>query len=137
VNRERDDLSPSGQGRFGKLGLPRNVIVLSWVSFFQDAASELLYPVFPLFVTITLGAPVAALGLIEGVAEATASVGKAVSGRLADRHRRKPLIALGYGVSTVAKPLTGLALAWLAGRDRPRDLRPGQLLGRVADPARP
>jgi MFS family permease len=95
-----------------KLGLPRNVVVLSWVSFFQDAASELLYPVFPLFVTITLGAPVAALGLIEGVAEATASVGKAVSGRLADRHRRKPLIALGYGISTVAKPLTGLALAW-------------------------
>jgi len=95
-----------------KLGLPRNVVTLSWVSFFQDAASELLYPVFPLFVTVTLGAPVAAVGLIEGVAEATASVGKAVSGRLADRHRRKPLIALGYGVSTVAKPLMGLALAW-------------------------
>jgi MFS family permease len=95
-----------------KLGLPRNVVALSWVSFFQDAASELLYPVFPLFVTVTLGAPVAAVGLIEGVAEATASVGKAVSGRLADRRRRKPLIALGYGVSTVAKPLMGLALAW-------------------------
>jgi MFS family permease len=95
-----------------RLRLPRNVIVLSWVSFFQDAASELLYPVFPLFVTITLGAPVAALGLIEGVAEATASVGKAVSGRLADRSRRKPLIALGYGISTVAKPLIGLALSW-------------------------
>ena len=92
--------------------IPRNVRVLSAVSFFQDAASELLYPVFPLFVTVTLGAPVAAVGLIEGVAEATASVGKAVSGRLADRHRRKPLIALGYGVSTVAKPLMGLALAW-------------------------
>src|SRR4051812_41645226 len=92
--------------------LPRNVRVLSLVSLLQDAASELVYPVVPLFVTGVLGAPPSVLGLIEGVAEATASVGKAVSGRLADRHRRKPLIALGYGVSTIAKPLTGLALAW-------------------------
>ncbi len=99
--------------------LPRNVKVLSWVSFFQDAASELLYPIFPLFITVTLGAPAAALGVIEGVAEGTASVGKAVSGRLADRFRRRPLIGLGYGLSSVAKPLIGLAGAWpvaLAGR---------------------
>ena len=100
-------------------GLPRNVVVLSWVSFFQDAASELLYPIFPLFVTVTLGAPASVLGLIEGVAEGTASIGKALSGRLADRFRRKPMIALGYGISSVAKPLIGLATAWplaLAGR---------------------
>jgi len=99
--------------------LPRNVKVLSWVSFFQDAASELLYPIFPLFITVTLGAPASALGLIEGIAEGTASVGKAVSGRLADRFRRRPLIGLGYGLSSVAKPLIGLAGAWpvaLAGR---------------------
>lgn len=99
--------------------LPRNVKVLSWVSFFQDAASELLYPIFPLFITVTLGAPAAALGVIEGIAEGTASVGKAVSGRLADRFRRRPLIGLGYGLSSVAKPLIGLAGAWpvaLAGR---------------------
>lgn len=92
--------------------LPRNVRVLSWVSFFQDAASEMLYPIFPLFVTGTLGAPAAALGLIEGVAEATASIGKALSGRLADRQRRRPLIALGYGISSAAKPLIALAAAW-------------------------
>lgn len=92
--------------------LPRNVRVLSWVSFFQDAASEMLYPIFPLFVTGTLGAPAAALGLIEGVAEATASIGKALSGRLADRRQRRPLIALGYGVSSAAKPLIALATAW-------------------------
>ncbi len=100
-------------------GLPRNVVVLSWVSFFQDAASELLYPIFPLFITVTLGAPASVLGLIEGVAEGTASVGKALSGRLADRFRRRPLIALGYGISSAAKPLIGLAGAWpvaLAGR---------------------
>src|SRR5271165_59021 len=73
-------------------GLPRNVVVLSWVSFFADAASEMLYPVFPTFVTQTLGASPAVLGLIEGVAEGTASIGKAISGRLADRFPLQPLI---------------------------------------------
>src|SRR5213592_3212053 len=93
-------------------GLSRNVVVLSWVSFFQDAASELLYPVLPLFLTVTLGAPASVVGLIEGVAEGTASVMKAVSGRLADRFRRRPLIGLGYGVSSLAKPVIGLAQGW-------------------------
>lgn len=93
-------------------GLPRNVYVLSAVSFFQDAASELVYPVLPLFVTSVLGAPPSALGLIEGVAEGTAAVGKAVSGRLADRFARRPMIALGYGISSASKPLIGLAGAW-------------------------
>jgi MFS family permease len=92
--------------------IPRNVRVLSAVSFFQDAASEMLYPVLPLFVTGVLGAPPSVLGLIEGVAEGTASVGKAVSGRLADRFKRRPLIAIGYGLSSLAKPLIGLAQGW-------------------------
>ena len=100
------------RGRGLARGLPRNVVVLSWVSFFQDAASELLYPIFPLFITVTLGAPASVLGLIEGVAEGTASVVKALSGRLADRFRRRPLIALGYGISSAAKPLIGLAGVW-------------------------
>ena len=103
---------PGKPGRRLTRGLPRNVVVLSWVSFFQDAASELIYPVLPLFITGTLGAPPSVLGLIEGVAEGTASVGKALSGRLADRSRRRPLIALGYGISSAAKPLIGLAAAW-------------------------
>ena len=92
--------------------LPANVIVLSWVSFFQDAASEMLYPVMPLFLTGVLGAPVAVVGLIEGVGEATASVMKVVSGRLADVRRRRPLVAVGYGVSSITKPMIGLAQAW-------------------------
>jgi MFS family permease len=92
--------------------LPRNVRVLSAVSFFQDAASELLYPVLPLFVIGVLGAPPSALGVIEGVAEGTASGAKAVSGRLADRRRRRPLVAAGYGISSLAKPLIGLATGW-------------------------
>ncbi len=118
-----EDLASAGAEATPRRGLaralPRNVVVLSWVSFFQDAASELLYPIFPLFITVTLGAPASALGLIEGVAEGTASVGKALSGRLADRFRRRPLIALGYAISSVAKPLIGLAGAWpvaMAGR---------------------
>src|SRR3954453_5861053 len=135
--------------------VPRNVRVLSAVSFFQDAASELTYPVLPLFVVGTLGAPPSALGLIEGVAEGTAAVGKAVSGRLADRFRRKPLIALGYGISAASKPLIGLAGAWpvvLGARfvDRvgkgirtsPRDAliaaaTPRELRGRARGPPRP
>jgi MFS family permease len=96
----------------GRARLPRNVVVLSWVSFFQDAASEMLYPVLPLFVTGVLGAPPAVVGLIEGVAEGTASVMKAVSGRLADVSRRRPLVAWGYGISSVAKLLIGLATGW-------------------------
>lgn len=92
--------------------LPRNVKVLSAVSFLQDAASDLVYPVLPLFITQTLGAPPSVLGLIEGVAEGTAAVGKAVSGRLADRFRRKPLIAVGYSISALGKPLIAAAGPW-------------------------
>ncbi len=92
--------------------LPRNVVVLSWVSFFQDAASEMLYPVMPLFLTGVLGAPVAVVGLVEGLGEAVASVMKIVSGRLADLRARRPLVALGYGMSSCAKPLIGLAQVW-------------------------
>ncbi|MGZ6299284.1 MAG: MFS transporter, partial [Candidatus Limnocylindria bacterium] len=96
----------------GGRGLSRNVRVLSWVSFFQDAASEMLYPVLPLFLTTVLGAPIAVVGLIEGVAEGTASVMKAVSGRLADMSERRPLIAVGYGISSVSKLLIGFATGW-------------------------
>jgi MFS family permease len=92
--------------------LPRNVVVLSWVSFFQDAASELLYPVMALFLTGVLGAPVAVVGLVEGLGEAVASVMKIVSGRLADMRARRPLVAFGYGLSSLAKPLIGLAQIW-------------------------
>jgi MFS family permease len=92
--------------------LPRNVRVLSWVSFFQDAASEMLYPVLPLFLVGPLGAPVAVVGLIEGIAEGTAAVSKAASGWLADRWRRRPMIAGGYGLSSVSKVIIGLATSW-------------------------
>lgn len=92
--------------------LPRNVVVVSAVSFCQDCASELVYPVLPLFLTGPLGAPVAVVGVIEGVAEATAAVSKIVSGRMADRRRRRPFIAAGYALSSLGKLLVALATVW-------------------------
>ena len=101
------DISP---GRVARL--PRNIIILSWVSLMQDAASEMLYPILPIFVTVTLGASPAILGVIEGIAEGTASILKAVSGKLSDRRRKRPFITVGYSLSAVAKPMIGLALGW-------------------------
>jgi MFS family permease len=108
---------PGGTGERG--WLTRNVRVLSGVSLLQDAASELLYPILPIFLTVTLGAPVAVVGLVEGLAEGLASVLKLFSGWLADRRARRPLIALGYGLAGVGKLLVALAVVWpvvLAGR---------------------
>ncbi len=97
----------------GKRGrLSRNIYVVSLVSFFQDAASEILYPVLPFFVTGVLGAPPAVLGLIEGLADGTASAMKAISGRLADLRNRRPLVAAGYSVSAFGKFLLAAAGAW-------------------------
>ncbi len=104
------DPSPSGRGRRERLS--RNVYVVSLVSFFQDTASEILYPVLPFFVTGVLGAPPAVLGLIEGLADGTASAMKAASGRLADLRHRRPLVATGYGISALGKALLALAGAW-------------------------
>jgi MFS family permease len=99
--------------------LTRNVRVLSGVSLLQDAASELLYPVLPIFLTVTLGAPVAVVGLVEGLAEGLASILKLFSGWLADRRARRPLIGFGYALAAVGKLLVALAVVWpvvLAGR---------------------
>ena len=96
-----------------RLNLPRTVVILGLVSFLNDAASEMITPLLPLFLTLSLGAGPAAVGLVEGVAEATASILKLVSGRLADRgwsHKR--LVVGGYTVSNAARPLIGLALGW-------------------------
>lgn len=96
----------------GRPGLSHNVYVVSVVSFCQDTASEILYPVLPFFVTGVLGAPPAVLGLIEGLADGTASAMKAVSGRFADLRRRRPLVAAGYGISAFGKLILALAGAW-------------------------
>ncbi|MBK3574119.1 MFS transporter [Streptomyces sp. MBT65] len=92
--------------------LTRNVKVLCGVSFLQDAASELLYPILPIFLTVVLGAPPVAVGAIEGAAEGAASITKVAAGRLADRFDRRPLIGAGYGLAAVGKLLIALATAW-------------------------
>jgi MFS family permease len=92
--------------------LPRPVKVLGLVSLLTDASSEMIYPLLPAFLTGPLRAGPAVLGLIEGVAEATASLLKIVSGALSDRAaRRKPFVLLGYGLSTFARPAVAFAAA--------------------------
>lgn len=96
-----------------KTYLPRTVLILGMVSFLNDAASEMVTPLLPVFLTAVLGAGPAVVGLVEGFAEATASLLKLLSGRLADRGwNARALVSWGYGVSNSARPLIGLALAW-------------------------
>jgi len=95
-------------------GLTPNVIKLGVVSFFADVSSEMIYPLTPIFLTTVLGAPMAVVGLIEGVAEATASLMKTVSGRMSDRiGKRRPFVFAGYSLSAIAKPLIALAGGWV------------------------
>ena len=102
--------------------LTRNVLVLSLVSLLQDAASELLYPLLPIYLTTVLGAPPSVVGAVEGAAEGAASLTKVVSGPLGDRFARRPLIATGYGMAALGKLIVAAAGAW-----------PGVLVGRVVD----
>ena len=77
---------------------------------FMDISSEIIHALLPLFLTTTLGVSVAMVGLIDGIAEATASITKVFSGYISDRMgRRKPLILLGYGLGALSKPLFALA----------------------------
>src|SRR6188508_1434265 len=88
----------------------RNVWALSAVSFLTDASSEIITPLLPMFLVGTLGASVRMVGLIEGGAEAIASLLKLASGWWSDHsRRRKPLIVAGYTLASVARPLVGLA----------------------------
>jgi MFS family permease len=94
--------------------LPRPVWLLGWVSFFTDTASEMIYPLMPLFLTRVLGAGPMSLGVIEGVAEAANSILKIVSGRMADRTGApKPLVLAGYGLSSAVRPFIAIAGGWL------------------------
>lgn len=94
--------------------LPRTVVVLGAASFLNDAASEMITPLLPIFLTASLGAGPTIVGLIEGVAEATASVLKLISGRLADRGwSARKLVIGGYCTSNAARPLIGFALGWI------------------------
>src|SRR3990172_1890681 len=93
--------------------LPPNVIALGLVSLFTPLPSEMISPLLPVFLTVTLGAGPAILGIIEGIAEATASLLKLFSGAWSDRlGKKKPLVVGGYLLSSVARPHMGLAAGW-------------------------
>jgi len=95
------------------LGVSRNVFFLGWVSLLTDVSSEMIFTVMPLFLlnVLKVGTPI--IGLIEGIAEGTASLLKLVSGWLSDRlGQRKSLAVFGYGLSTLAKPFLYIASSW-------------------------
>ena len=90
------------------------VIKLGLVSFFADVASEMLYPVTPIFLTLVLGASMTSVGLIEGFAEGLASLLKTFSGSWSDSiSKRKPFILIGYFLGAISKPGIGLSTTWL------------------------
>jgi MFS family permease len=92
--------------------LSRNVKALGVVSLLGDVASEMIYPLMPVFLTVTLGASATVLGAIEGLADSTSSLLKLASGWWADRvPKKKPIVVFGYALSAIARPLVGLAAA--------------------------
>jgi MFS family permease len=102
--------------------LTRNVAALATVSLLQDASSEIIYPLLPLYLTVTLGAPVVVVGAVEGIAEGVAALTKYWAGRRSDVGPRRPWIGAGYGLAAVGKIVVAAAVVW-----------PLVLLGRAID----
>lgn len=94
-------------------GLTRSTFLLACASLFADVSTEMLYPILPVFLTQTLGAGGSAVGLIDGVAQATQNIVQGFSGWLSDKLQKRKSIALaGYLLAAVAKPLIGLSTGW-------------------------
>lgn len=109
----RTEHQPSGLSKGLKRvrAVPRGVWALGLVSMFMDISSEMIHSLLPVFLVTTLGASVGLVGLIEGVAEATASITKVFSGWISDRlGKRKLLAVLGYGLGALSKPVFPLAV---------------------------
>ncbi len=100
--------------RRGFLGLSPNVVWMGVVSFLNDLSSDMIFPFIPIFLTSVLGASLTFVGIVEGVAEATASILKIFSGWLSDKwQKRKRLVVIGYSLSALAKPfLAAAAVPW-------------------------
>src|SRR5690348_11959858 len=93
--------------------LPRTVWLLGLISLVNDSASDMIYPLVPLYLSSVLMAGPKALGLIEGIAESIGSVLKLIAGVLADRtHKVKYWIVAGYGIAGLARPLIAFATSW-------------------------
>ncbi len=106
-----DERAPGLWRRYRRL--PRNVLAISLVSLLNDASSEIIYPLLPLFLALTLGASPAVIGLIEGGAESVSSFLKLFAGYWSDKAgRRKSLIVVGYGLASFARPLLAFAQSW-------------------------
>jgi sugar phosphate permease len=89
--------------------ISRQVVILGLVSLFTDLASEMLYPITPIFLTAVLGSSMALVGIIEGVAEVIAGLLKGYAGHVSDKiGKRSIFVVIGYGISAIAKPLPGL-----------------------------
>ena len=95
-----------------KKWLTRNLVVISLVSLMQDAASELMYPLMPLFLTGVLVAPAVVLGAIEGAAEVAMGISKYFAGKASDTRGRKPFITAGYSLAGIGKILVASAQVW-------------------------
>jgi len=94
-------------------GFGKNIFFAGAVSFFMDISSEMIYPLVPLFLANVLGVNKSLIGLIEGVVESTASLLKVFSGWFSDRiGRRKGLMVIGYGISTLSRPIMATAAFW-------------------------
>ncbi|GAA0327821.1 MFS transporter [Sphingomonas oligophenolica] len=103
--------NPTRRGRFS--GLSRDTWLLALASLFADVSTEMLYPVLPVFLTQSLHASGAAVGLIEGIATGVQNIVPGFAGSLSDRlRRRKPLALIGYALAAIAKPLIGLSTVW-------------------------
>src|SRR3954469_251376 len=93
--------------------LPKNVFVISLISLLNDASSEIIYPLLPLFLTSTLGASPKVIGLIEGAAESVSSLLKLFAGYFSDRRgKRKGWVVFGYSLANFVRPLVGFASSW-------------------------
>lgn len=93
--------------------IPRPVRLLGWASLFTDAATEIIYPLLPIYLSRVLGASATSLGIIEGVAEGVNSALKIASGWLSDRRQqRRPIVIVGYTLSSLARPLIALTGSW-------------------------
>jgi MFS family permease len=109
--RKLDEGLPGLWRRYRKL--PRNVFAISLVSLLNDASSEIVYPLLPIFLSTTLGASARAIGTIEGSAESISSLLKLFSGYLSDRlGRRKLLVVCGYALAAFTRPLLAFTNSW-------------------------
>lgn len=108
----------SRKGRRRRGAVPRGIWALGFVSLLMDVSSEMIHSLLPVFMVSVLGLGAAAVGLVEGIADATTYIAKLLSGRLSDRmRRRKPLAVFGYALAAATKPVFALApsLGWIVG----------------------